>query len=434
MSHIDPSDNSNDPMTMRFRHLDVSPRLSRLLLSLVLALTALWACSDSSGPSSNEPETMAAVEGVGLEAPAGTVLPEGPTVEVLNGSGDPVSGVIVTFQVLEGGGSLPVSTRATNSQGRARVTWILGRGAGSTQRLQATAEGLSVEFQAVTTEAVPGESYRGRNGYTEYLPGSLPFVLSAGHGGDMEPTEIPDRSWGTMVTDLNTRELALQIRDAIKTQTGSYPHIIISHLKRTKLDPNREIVEAAQGAPEAERAWWEFQTFIDEARAIVEDTFGEGFYIDLHGHGHDIQRLELGYLLSSGDLEHADEDLSSSIYINKSSLRHMGQKAGTDFAALIRGPLSLGTLLEEEGFSAVPSQSQPDPGGNPFFSGGYNTVAHGSRDGGTVSGVQIECNFAGVRDLAASRQAFAEGLGRALSIFFPAHFQMEFAPFSAPVR
>jgi hypothetical protein len=351
-------------------------------------------------------------------------------VEVLDQFGDAMVGVSVSFQILEGGGNTPVSSRQTDSQGRARTPWILGRGVGSSQRFKASVGALSVEFQAVAIEAVPGQSYFGRNGYTEYLPGELPLVLSAPHGGDQKPTEIPDRTYGVTGADRATRELALQIRETIKAQTGFYPHIILTHLHRSKLDPNREIVEAAQGDPESERAWWEFQTFIDEAGQLVEETFGEALYIDLHGHGHDIQRLELGYLLSSSDLANTNEVLSGPSFINKSSFRALGQGAGVNFADLIRGPLSLGSLLEIEGIPTVPSQNQPNPGSNPFFSGGYNTAQHGSRDGGSVSGVQIECNYTGVRDTASNRKALAEALGRALATFFPAVFGRDFAPVS----
>ena len=405
------------------------PRLPRFWA--VLALAGLWACSsDSSGPTheSSVPTTLMAVEGVGLQAPAGTVLPEGPTVEVRDQFGDPMEGVVVAFLVTDGGGAAPEQTRETDSQGRARIPWILGREVASPQRLRAAVGSLSVEFQAVSIVAVPGQSYIGRNGYTEYFPGEIPIILSAPHGGHLTPAEIPDRTEGTTVQDRNTVDLALRIREAIRARTGFYPHLILSHLDRIKLDPNREIVEAAQGDLEAERAWWEFQTFIDEAVQLVEDAFGEGLYIDLHGHGHEIQRLELGYLLSPNDLASANEVLSGSPFIDKSSFKALGLKAGVNFADLIRGPMSLGSLLESAGVPAVPSQNQPTPGGDPYFTGGYNSARHGSRDGGSVSGVQIECNYTGIRDTDENRQAFAGGLAEVLAAFFPAFYGLELAP------
>ena len=53
--------------------------------------------------------------------------------------------------------------------------------------------------------------YFGRNKYIEFHPGSLPIIISAPHGGNLIPSEIPDRTYGTMVTDSNTKELTLAL-------------------------------------------------------------------------------------------------------------------------------------------------------------------------------------------------------------------------------
>jgi hypothetical protein len=208
--------------------------------------------------------------------------------------------------------------------------------------------------------------------------------------------------------------------------------VVISNLHRRKLDPNRAILEAAQGNPLAERAWWEFQIFAEEAGNLVEEAFGEGLNLDIHGHGHDIDRVELGYLLSSTDLAQADNALSGLVYVNKSSIRALAEKEGNDLASLIRGPQSLGTLLEERFVPAVPSTAQPDPGQDDYFTGGYNTARHGSRDGGSVSGIQMEHHFPGLRDDAQNRERYAQALANALLIFFSAHFGFELAPGSPP--
>ena len=41
--------------------------------------------------------------------------------------------------------------------------------------------------------------------------------------------------------------------------------------------------------------------------------------------------------------------------------------------------------------------------GDSYFTGGYNTVRHGSRDGGATDAIQMECYFAGLRDTAENR-------------------------------
>lgn len=407
--------------------------------AFVARFALLWvflgslACGDSTGPKGPPvPTSLSAVEGAGVSAPAGTPIPLGPTVEVRDAKGEPLVGIIVGFTVVSGGGQVAESAVSTDSRGQARGTWVLGRDHTASQSLRATAGELTVDISAEAFPAVAGTSYTGRKQYAEYMTGSLPLVITAPHGGDLRPVEIPDRGYGVTGTDRNTRDLALRIRQALHDRTGAYPHLIISHLHRIKLDPNREIQEAAQGSWEAERAWWEYHTYADEAGERVSDDFGHGLYLDIHGHGHDIDRVELGYLLSSNDLARSDLELSGSTYVTKSSIGALVTSSGASLAELVRGSHSLGTLLEDRGTPAVPSGPQPDPAGGAFFSGGYSTVRHGSRDGGTISGIQLEHHYPGVRDEAQNRQAYAETLADALIAYFPAHFGMELAEAHQP--
>jgi hypothetical protein len=192
------------------------------------------------------------------------------------------------------------------------------------------------------------------------------------------------------------------------------------------LDPNRDIEEGAQGNPWAEQAWNEYHGFIETAKDSVSVNHGKGFYLDMHGHGHSISRLELGYLISGTELGFSDNQLNSQIYIDKSSLRALAAETHYSFAELLRGYQSLGTLFEDRGIPAVPSVNQPDPGsGNPYFTGGYSTRRHGSRDGGTVSGVQIEMHYTGIRNSSENRENFAEKLTEILDIYFREHFGLD---------
>lgn len=401
-------------------------------LSGILCLcTLLLSCSGSDGPATPRgPNTLSALEGMGVRAPAGTVVPLGPTVQLLDGEGEPVARATVTFEVADGGGRVAQASLETDFGGRASAIWILGRQVGATQRLTARSGELSVDFTAEAIEADPGQLYQGKAGYVDYLPGALPLVLTAPHGGSLDPLDIPTRGWGTNTQDRNTKELTLAIREALFARTGAYPHVVISNLHRRKLDPNREIVEAAQGNPDAERAWWEFQVFAEEAGELVEEASGAGLHVDIHGHGHDIDRLELGYLLSRTDLAEPDEALNAPMYVNRSSVRALVSREGHDLSAIIRGLASLGTLLENRFVAAVPSSKQPDPGQDDYFTGGYNTLRHGSRDGGQIDAVQIEHHFPGLRDTHENRVRYAEVLAAALLDFFQAHYGFRPAPSS----
>lgn len=274
-------------------------------------------------------------------------------------------------------------------------------------------------FSFSQAQFTAGQTYFGTNNYIEYHAGDLPIIVSAPHGGYLEPATIPDRSCSGCVTvrDSRTEELAYQIDSAVQVLFGGHPHIIINKLARTKLDANREIVEAAQGNPQAETAWAEYHTFIQASKDGARNNFGSALYIDLHGHGHSIQRLELGYLISRTQLQNNDSTLDALNFQNSSSIKHLSNvlNPGVSFAEILRGNECMGEFLVEQGYPGTPSASDPAPGPtDPYFSGGYNTVRHGSRDSSDINGIQFELNWTGVRDNATNRSAFARGLACAM--------------------
>jgi hypothetical protein len=277
-----------------------------------------------------------------------------------------------------------------------------------------------------TPRYTPGTSYFGRANYIEYIAGELPIIITAPHGGSLRPDEIPDRTFGTTVTDLNTLELARAVDSAFVRRTGKHVHVVMVHLARVKLDANRDISEGAQGDAEATIAWQDFQRFVRDAKNAVTARYDGGFFVDLHGHGHDIQRLELGYLVDADALRLPDATLDAEpAHETESSIRTLSVRSPLSFAELLRGPASLGALFEREGFPAVPSHSAPDPGTDPYFRGGYNSSLHGCRAGGTICGVQIEANRIGVRDTPENRRRFADALALALTEYLDAHYELD---------
>lgn len=277
----------------------------------------------------------------------------------------------------------------------------------------------------------PGTSYFGRNQYIEYIAGNLPLIFSAPHGGSLSPAEIPDRTaalcGGTATTsrDTNTEELTRAIRAAFGP--GKHPHVVINRLHRVKLDANRDLIEGACGDAEAEIAWQEFQDFISIAKNRVQEDFGKGWYTDVHGHGHAIARLELGYLLTTADLLLSDAALdANSAYENKSSIRTFSAQSPLAFSALLRGAAGLGTLLASAGYPATPSQQDPAPAaGDEYFNGGYNTSAHGCSAGGNICGIQIEHHFTGVRDTEGNRNNYATALAGIYESFLSQNFGIQ---------
>ena len=275
----------------------------------------------------------------------------------------------------------------------------------------------------------------GAHEYVEYLPGSLPIVIGAPHGGSLKPQEIPDRKDGKVVQDAFTQELARLIRDDMTKRFGAAPHLIICRLHRSKVDCNREIGEAAQGNPSATQAYNEFHGFITQACEAVEKQSGAGLYIDLHGHRHEQELVEIGGLVAGTKLALSDAALDAGDFIaRQSSLRELDKRSPQSFSALLRGPQSLGGLLEARGIPAIPSPAHRSPGTNLYFNGAYDVETHGSRAHGSVSAVQIECPFTTVRQKPDSRMKFSSALCDALEEYFRVHFAKELKSNAAPAR
>ena len=279
--------------------------------------------------------------------------------------------------------------------------------------------------------------------YIEYIPGNLPIIISAPHGGvkqsgstvggvsypDNDST-LPDRSCGTNERDDNTDILIRRIQDEIFVQTGCYAHVIINNLHRSKLDPNREINEASCGDSDSEDHWNAWHSFIDQASASVEANWGKGLYIDLHGQSHSIQRIEAGYNITGSQLDAASVNSITSTSITNLVSNNLNNY---DQEELVRGPFSLGQLFQEapgifynannnpgcgvtSGYRTIPSNTDhgggnncddKTPHGNAYFNGNfYNNIRHGSGSaasdgeggGGNIDGIMTEVNRR-VRDL-----------------------------------
>lgn len=257
----------------------------------------------------------------------------------------------------------------------------------------------------------------------EVRTGTLPVILTVPHGGSLRPDNILARRYGVTGTDSNTLPLAEMIIEELEARHGGRPHAILSHLHRSRLDPNREIKEAAQGDPTAEAAWHRFHDSAQRACDSVMKKHGVGLLLDIHGHRHVDQRVELGYLVKSEQLRTSDAALNAdAALIASTSIPDLDKRSPSTFAELLRGPSSLGGLLEARGFRSVPSPDKTRPSlMSAYFSGAYDVFAHGSRSGGTVSAIQIECPWNGLRDKPENQRRFARALAEALGVYFETH-------------
>jgi hypothetical protein len=345
--------------------------------------------------------------------------------------GNPVSSHALSVEALEGVGWVPQAAPRTDTQGRVSFPWYAAPDPqGGIQRLRISA-GPGSEAEAVVVEGTalalePGTTLTAHRDFVEYTPGTLPLIITAAHGGTLLPDDLAERSGPGIVTvrDLDTDTLAILVADSLEALTGARPHLVRLHLHRRKLDANRALDEAALGDPGAVRAWHEFHLWTEAAMESVRRSHPRGVYVDVHGHGHDIQRLELGYLLTGAELASPDELLDQDPLASKSSLGALAAWLGATPSEAIRGAASLGARFHAQGYPAVPSPQDPHPDGAPYFSGGYNTRRYGCGEAGsgnppeagagTICGFQLEANRIGVRDSPEALGRFAGASARVL--------------------
>jgi hypothetical protein len=269
--------------------------------------------------------------------------------------------------------------------------------------------------------------------YVEYTPGNMPLLVIAPHGGALQPTTLLARNCTVItatipgsdcatVNDGGTQELARLVVDSVLARTGRRPHLLVNLLHRNRFDGNRDRAEATGNNAALDRTWTWFHAFADSAKARIVATTPRGLVLDLHGHGHPFARIEWGYLVGRTALNAADSVLA--LQATNSSLRRLAtdSRTGDAFPALVRGPNSLGALVQELGYAGVPSPAQPSPGTEDYFNGGYNTSRHGSRGGSAVDAIQLEAQGPGIRDTPENRARFAGALASALETFLRRHY------------
>jgi hypothetical protein len=266
--------------------------------------------------------------------------------------------------------------------------------------------------------------------YTIFKTGNIPLLIIAPHGGDLKPQWLDDRNCenSKIVQDRYTLEIALQIEQELNT-LGFQPFLVLSKMHRIKIDLNRSLETALCKDKSAMPLWMVFHNQIDIFQNEISSSYGRGLVIDLHGQSHPEERIELGYLLNGSmlrDLEQNATDYSNQVSIKNLISNHPKQ---TSFQQLLVGENSLGTLLSEQDFAAVPSQSDQAPlESQLFFSGGHNTINYGSRDSGTIDAIQVELNRAGLRAESDDRQRFANVFSNIIIDYLTVHYSDAFTP------
>jgi hypothetical protein len=136
----------------------------------------------------------------------------------------------------------------------------------------------------------------------------------------------------------------------------------------------------------------------------------------------------LGYLIKGDELDLPDEELITNAFKNKSSIRVLADSSTYTFINILRGETSFGTILDSLGYACVPSVNDLGPAGSRYFSGGYITARHGSRDGGIISAVQVELPQPGIRDTEEDWSSYASAFATAVGAYYGHHLGRSIQP------
>jgi len=288
------------------------------------------------------------------------------------------------------------------------------------------------------------------NQYVEYIQGDINIIISAPHGGQVRPEKPgPFRKPGckedeagkcqfieknktkkckkgivcpnfSRDADVNSELIARSVFDKFENITGMKPSFIKSELHRSRLDPNREIEEAAQGNDTAIEA---YNAFHDSIKHAIKNFDGKpGFLLDFHGYGDKVRQQNstmLGYLINSTDLDagnYSKEMVSVKALIERTNLSIDEILFGDD--------TSFGSLFEDSDYKALPSPRQHSPDGDKYFNGGFITETYGSRDEGNVDAIQLEFP-SWVRTQASNetRDKFCEELAKNIYKFYKLYYE-----------
>lgn len=271
-----------------------------------------------------------------------------------------------------------------------------------------------------------GDTIYGYKNYVKLVVGdyNAPLLLAAPHGGtEKGMPEIPDS--GDDVSELNTIPLTLEIAHNFYNLTKKRPWIVINTIIKRKVNPNTLPQDVAKRYTndEARTIYLSYHSLLMAARLNLaknhKNTRG-AIFLDIHGHSHkyiqprdymsaitgktvsslQIEQIELGYGLSKKSL------LQSDSYLNKiadsSSIANISRMhLKVPFSEIVRGKYSLGALLENENYIAVPSpkikgaeasaelfglDARGYAKNRPYFGGGYCIQRYGTSQKGSVIG------------------------------------------------
>ena len=248
----------------------------------------------------------------------------------------------------------------------------------------------------------------------------------------------------TYTRDAGTEVIAREVQRQLGEE-GVRPHVIECHIHRSKVETNRTLTEVAiqRRGQEAELVYNTFHSWIRAALQWELKHCREAgvLLIDLHGHGHPHEYIELGFRLSAATLNNiAGEEeerrdwrrIVTSAARHEFTMRHLLKRNFGSSNEAIRdcliGPSSFSScILTHFGsdpvlssVKCVPSQNRIGPGKQGYYNGGWIVRSHAKL--ARVDSVQIELPMSVRCQPNEAREAAILALARAIRQFHGLHY------------
>jgi hypothetical protein len=298
----------------------------------------------------------------------------------------------------------------------------------------------------------------------------FPNIVSPIYKTDAKGVTVKDANGNPVPTsrdsrDGNSLEKTMEVAHAIYKMTGKQPHIIINHVIRGRLQLNSNKAVSTRGKmirykmsngrigykyPHpanaiAEKAWEEYHLFVKAAKDWVIQHCQRGLYVDMHTNGRAVPRTEFGYILTNDRLKRLAPRLpSTSEHHHHTGARWLPGKerfvplsrlsslralvalpwnASVSLRALLSGPMSLGGMLQKDGYLSLPGPVLPYALDGKYYTGGHNIRAHSSIIAGDIDAVQIESHFDFINNN--NRGAYSQKLAASLVSFVQRFYRFQ---------
>lgn len=236
----------------------------------------------------------------------------------------------------------------------------------------------------------------------EAKKGNIPLIITVPHGGALVPQDIPNRDFGSYKKDRETILVLKEILYEFSLQKYA-PYYIHMNLHRRKIDVNRGSKEGAQ-TKEMLKTYKEYHNTIRKMRLEMQEKFGAGMLIDLHGQKSKKGFIEIGYGLNKEELVRGSRDNADVLY-KKSSIGYLLNN-GQHASEIVFGAESLGDCFLKY-YKVYPSSRYQEIS-DPHFNGVYTLQRHVvKRKKEKMFGANLELCYFGIRDCSKNRKRFA---------------------------